>query len=179
MTVKRGREIAKNQHRDIPVVAAAEEFDRFYARELPGVLALCYAVTRRRHQAEDIAQEAFFRAYRDWDRIGRLDYREAWIRRVALNLSYSHLRRWRAEAKALLRLGAPGSAPDVTPETETYWEHVRSLPQRQAQVVALSVLEDRSTADIAGLLGIEESTVRVHLARGRATLASALGEDYR
>lgn len=162
---------------DIPVVAATEPFDRFYSRELPGVLALCYAVTRRRHQAEDIAQEAFFRAYRDWNEIGRVDYREAWVRRVALNLSYSHLRRWRAEARALLRLGPPAPAPDVSPETEAYWGHVRSLPQRQAQVIALSVLEDRSTADIADLLGIEESTVRVHLARGRASLASTIGED--
>lgn len=162
---------------DIPVIAAAEPFDRFYARELPGVLALCYAVTRRRHQAEEIAQEAFFRAYRDWDEIGRLDYGAAWVRRVALNLSYSHMRRWRAEARAVLRLGPPAAAPDVSSETDAYWGHVRSLPHRQAQVIALSVLEDRSTADIADLLGIEESTVRVHLARGRTSLAAAIGEE--
>lgn len=117
------------------------------------------------------------RVYRNWDEIGRLDYREAWVRRVALNLSYSHLRRWRAEARALLRLGAQRDTHDMTPETLDYWRLVRSLPRRQAQVIALSILEDRSTADIADLLGIETSTVRVHLARGRAALASAIGEE--
>ncbi len=177
MTVRRNPGKAPATTGDIPVIAAVEEFDRFYTRELPGVLALCYAVTRGRQHAEEVAQEAFYRAYRDWQDIGRLDHRAAWIRRVALNLSYSRLRRWRAEARALVRLGPAVAAPEITPETESYWEHVRALPPRQAQVTALAILEDRSTADIAEILGIEESTVRVHLARARKKLASALDEE--
>lgn len=149
----------------------------FYRRELPGVLSLCYALTRRPAHAEEIAQEAFYRAYRDWERVGRMEHRNRWVRRVALNLCHSRLRRWGAEGRALLRVRPRRIAePDLSPETAFYWDQVRALPARQAQVVALAYLEDRSTAEIADLLGITESTVRVHLARARATLATALDE---
>ncbi len=58
-----------------------------------------------------------------------------------------------------------------------FWDAVRRLPRRQAQCVALHYLEDRSVADIARVLGIGEATVRVHLHRGRSTLAAALHEQ--
>jgi RNA polymerase sigma-70 factor (ECF subfamily) len=161
----------------LPVISAVEEFDVFYRRELPGVLTLCYALTRRPPHAEEIAQEAFFRAYRDWGRVGRMEHRDRWVRRVALNLCYSRLRRWGAEGRALLRLRPQRHVePDLSPETAFYWERVRALPVRQAQVIALAYLEDRPTDEIAFLLGISESTVRVHLARARAALAASLEE---
>jgi len=52
---------------------------------------------------------------------------------------------------------------------------MRNLPRRQAQTVALFYLEDRSTEEIAAILGCAESTVRVHLHRARSTLARDLG----
>ena len=62
---------------------------------------------------------------------------------------------------------------------ERYNEAVRALPARQAQAIALHYLEDRSVADIAEILECSESTVKVHLHKGRTKLArrfSATGE---
>ncbi len=166
---------------EVPVIGAVEAFDGFYRRELPGVLSLCYALVRRPEYAEEVAQEAFYRAYRDWETVGRLEHRRAWVRRVAMNLAVSRLRRLGAEARALVRLGGRRSRPEVAPsvESEHFWAQVRALPRRQAQVVALYYLEDRSSADIAELLGIAESTVRVHLARGRAAMSETFEGDHR
>ncbi|MDJ0663740.1 MAG: sigma-70 family RNA polymerase sigma factor [Acidimicrobiia bacterium] len=165
---------------DVPVISAVEAFDGFYQRELPGVLSLCYALVRRPEYAEEVAQEAFYRAWRDWGTVGRLEHRRAWIRRVAMNLAVSRLRRLGAEARAMVRLRGKRSQLDLEPsvDTEHFWVQVRALPRRQAQVVALYCLEDRSTADIAELLGIAESTVRVHLARAKATMGAVLEGEH-
>ncbi len=64
---------------------------------------------------------------------------------------------------------------ELPPDDEAFWAAVRRLPERQAQVVALHYLEDRSVADIAAVLEISPDTVKVHLHRGRKALASALG----
>jgi RNA polymerase sigma-70 factor (ECF subfamily) len=63
------------------------------------------------------------------------------------------------------------------PSADDYWTTVRELPKRQAQCIALHYLEDRSTAEIADILGVAESTVRVHLHHGRTELALRLGEE--
>lgn len=55
------------------------------------------------------------------------------------------------------------------------WAAVRRLSDRQAQVVALHYLEDRSVASIAETLRCAEGTVKVHLHRGRLSLARTLG----
>jgi RNA polymerase sigma-70 factor (ECF subfamily) len=51
--------------------------------------------------AEDIAQEAFLRAYQNWERVGSCEHQAAWVRRVATNLATSGLRRRLLEARAL------------------------------------------------------------------------------
>ena len=56
-----------------------EPFDAFYLRELRGVVKLGYALSGSRLAAEDIAQAAFLRAYRDRSRISHLQRPEAWV----------------------------------------------------------------------------------------------------
>lgn len=59
-------------------------------------------------------------------------------------------------------------------DDEEFWAAVRALPTRQAQVVALHYLEDRSVDDVAAVLGCAPATVKVHLHRARTTLATTL-----
>jgi RNA polymerase sigma-70 factor (sigma-E family) len=154
-------------------------FEHFYLEEFPAVVALAYALSGSRAGAEDIAQEAFLRAYRDWDRIGSYEHRVAWVRRVAANLATSGLRRRVVEARALIRLaGRWEPAVDPMPaENAEFWAAVRALPSRQAQAVALYYLEDRSIQQTAAVLGCAEGTVKAHLAKARRALARRLGED--
>jgi RNA polymerase sigma factor (sigma-70 family) len=154
-------------------------FEHFYLEEYPRVVKLAYALSGSRMAAEDIAQEAFLRAYRDWDRVGSYEHQAAWVRRVAANLATSGLRRRLVEARALARLAARREpALDVLPaENADFWRAVRALPQRQAQAVALYYLEDLSIQQTAAVLDCAEGTVRAHLARARVALARRLGLD--
>jgi RNA polymerase sigma-70 factor (ECF subfamily) len=62
----------------------------------------------------------------------------------------------------------------LSPESADVWEAVRRLPKRQAQVVALYYLEDRSLDDVAAALAMSVETVRTHLRRARQRLARRL-----
>ena len=50
-----------------------EAFDEFYLREYPKVVGLLQGLLRSRLVAEELAQETFLVAYRDWARVGSLD----------------------------------------------------------------------------------------------------------
>ncbi len=161
---------------EAPAVAPSETFEEFYAREFRAVVGLAYALSGSRSGAEDLAQEAFLAAHRDWDRVGTYDQPDVWVRRVVANLSVSVFRRRAVETKALARmaLGLAPALPELSVEDAEFWRAVRSLPRRQAQVIALHYLEDRPVAEIAEILGTAQGTVKKHLHDGRRALARRL-----
>lgn len=150
-------------------------FEEFYRREYAAVVRLTFVLSGRSEVAEDVAQEAFLSAQRRWDRIAAYDDPGGWVRRVATNRCRSGFRRASAEVRALARLrGRPPEAVVLPEPAAELWQAVRSLPRRQAQVLALTYVEDRTAADVAALLGCGEETVRTHLRRGRDALARKL-----
>jgi RNA polymerase sigma-70 factor (ECF subfamily) len=155
----------------------AGTFGAFYRSQYHAVVALAYALTGKAAVAEELAQDAFLVAYRNWGRISGYEVPGAYVRRVVTNMSVSFSRRLGAQARALARLASrtpTWTAPLEQPDAD-FWRSVRSLPPRQAQVLVLRYLEDRSSAEIAHILGCSEATVRVHLHNGRLSLASRLG----
>jgi RNA polymerase sigma-70 factor (ECF subfamily) len=62
----------------------------------------------------------------------------------------------------------------MTDEHQAFWAEVRRLPRRQAQAVALHYIYDLSVVDVAEILGCSEGSVKVHLFRGRSTIAGRL-----
>jgi RNA polymerase sigma-70 factor, ECF subfamily len=156
-------------------LAFVETFEAFYRRELPALVAFARSLSGSA-AADDIAQDAMLAAYRRWDHVSRLDLPVAWVRRTCANRCVSVLRRRAVEARGLLKLRSerPRWQPGAE-EDDAFWSHVRALPRRQAQVLALHYLYDLGVADIARTLGCAEGTVKAHLARGRDTLARRLG----
>jgi RNA polymerase sigma-70 factor (ECF subfamily) len=151
-------------------------FEAFYRSEYRKVAGLVYAVTHSRTACEDIAQEAFLRAHRDWATVSRYESPRAWVRTVALNLARSGFRKMAAEARAMGRLVglSKPALPELEPASESFWKSVAALPRRQREVVALHYLEDRPVAEVAAMLGIAESSVKNSLAQARARLARSL-----
>jgi len=154
------------------VVKATEDFTAFYRREYRSVVGLAYVLSGSRSGAEELAQEAFAAAYREWGRVARLDSPEAWVRRVVSNRSVSRFRRATAETRAVLRLDDRRTVPEFSPETVDLWRAVRRLPRRQAQAIALRYLLDLPVEEVAAGLGCGVETARTHLKRARATLAT-------
>jgi RNA polymerase sigma-70 factor, ECF subfamily len=154
----------------------SETFEEFYVREFGAVVSLAYALSGSRSASEDLAQEAFLAAHRQWDRIGSFERPDVWVRRAVANMSMSLLRRRYAEARALARLATRREAalPELSGEDAEFWAAVRSLPRRQAQVVALRYVDDRRVAEIAQILGTAEGTVKKHLHDARQVLIRRL-----
>ena len=148
-------------------------FSAFYRREQPRLVALTAAIAGT-DRAEDLAQEALLRAHREWARISCYDKPGAWVRRVAINLATSSLRRRRSELRALARFAARPRLDAAPPEVDGFWALVRQLPPRQAAAVALHYLDDCTVADIALALGCAEGTAKAHLHHARLTLAERL-----
>ena len=69
------------------------EFRRLYQRSERSLLAQAYLLTGDRQESQDLVQEAFLRAWREWERVSTLENQQAWLRRVLYNLSVN---RWRS-----------------------------------------------------------------------------------
>ena len=159
-----------------PPSAPALDFDIFCRAEFKRSVALAYVLTGSWAVAEDLAQDAFLDAFRLWDRVGAYDLPGAWIKRVVVNRSASWRRRRGRESNAIDRLRGryvESQAPTAT--DDELWSTVRRLSKRQAQILALTYVDDLSLEQVARVLGISEGTVKTHLQRGRAALSVRLG----
>ena len=152
-------------------------FDAFYAESYRQVVGQVYALVGNLSDAEDLAQEAFGRAYSDWGRIQDYDVPAAWVRRVAFNLASTAYRRAGRRAVALVRLGAPQPVLPVSEDVVAVRDALARLPMRYRAVVVLHYLVDLSVQDVAAELGIPPATVKTRLARGRRALGILLDDD--
>jgi RNA polymerase sigma-70 factor, ECF subfamily len=158
----------------LPVMAAT--FDEFHAATSRRTLALAYALTGNWGDAEDLVQDAYLAASRKWDELARYDDPSSWVRRIVLNRSVSRWRRMQRETLAVVRLGhrTDDAVRDDDPMDPKFWAAVRRLPAQQARAVALYYVDDLSVEQIAQHLECSVGSVKTHLSRARAALASAL-----
>jgi RNA polymerase sigma-70 factor, ECF subfamily len=159
-------------------VASVASFDELYASERARLVAVLWALTGSRAVAEDLAHDAFVRAFVHWDHVSGYERPDQWLRRVAINLASNRWRRMRTEHRTVQRLAqAPATQVDGVPEVdEGVWQVVRALPARQAQALVLSAVDGYSSAEIAAVLGCREGTVRTHLHRAREAAQRRLGQ---
>ena len=89
----------------------------------------------------------------------------------------SAYRRGLSEAKALARLALRRESPalpEPSADADRIWSEVRRLPRRQAQVVALTYVEQLTMAEIGDVLDCSKESVNTHLRRARETLSRRL-----
>ena len=153
-----------------------QRFDDFYRAELRSCTALAYGLCGNRGLAEELAQDAMTAAYRDWDRVSRMEAPGSWVRRTTANLATSSTRRRMAEARAVVRLSSRRQHEPVLPDSdEDFWRAVRALPRRQAQATALRYGLGCTVVEVAQILGCAEGTVKASLHAARASISSRLG----
>jgi RNA polymerase sigma-70 factor (ECF subfamily) len=153
---------------------AERDFDEFFASNYGRLVVQMYAVTGNLADAEDAVQEAFARASVRWGRIGGYDSPEGWVRRVALNLAFTGLRRARRLLEVLSRAPAPPPAPPLPADSLALVEALKALPLGFRQVLVLHYLADLPVERVAGELGIAVGTAKSRLSRAREALARQL-----
>jgi RNA polymerase sigma-70 factor, ECF subfamily len=107
-----------------------DSFADFYTASYQRLLGQLFAVTGDLAEAENLLQEAYARAFARWAQVCAYDYPEAWVRRVALNLAAMAAKRLGRRTVALLRLGPPPAAPELSPSC--WISTMRCAPSRWA-----------------------------------------------
>jgi RNA polymerase sigma-70 factor (ECF subfamily) len=141
------------------------------------LLSYAYTLTGDWAQAQDLVQEAYLKAWRQWSRLSEYDDVEAWLRLVVSRLvtdAWRRLARWRK----VLRLSHPLEDTVAGPSEQTVLltRALAALPLGQRRAIAMHYLMDLSVNHIAEELGTSPNTVKSWLSRGRAALATALAE---
>ncbi|HEY7849959.1 MAG TPA: RNA polymerase sigma factor [Ktedonobacterales bacterium] len=163
---------------------ALASFDDFYARHEQPLYGYLRRLLPSHEIAVEVAQEAFFRAWRQFDTLLTYDRPEAWLYRVATNLAISHLRhkaplsfssliaRLRAEAPDREELAAGdlfASSFDLegdAAERDLIERILRALPDRQRAALLLSA-QGFTSEEIAAALAATPANARQLLSRAR------------
>lgn len=143
-------------------------------RYAPAVYRLAYARTGSRTDAEDVMQEVFLRLVRAGPAFDSEEHAKAWLLRVASNCACDLFRLpWRRREEPLEdNLPAPEE-----PEPGSVTEAVLALPARYRIPIHLYYYEELSVAEIAGIIGKSEGTVKSRLFRARKLLRDKLKEE--
>ena len=152
-------------------MADAAAFERFYRANLARIVRACLLVTLDRASAEDAAAEAFARLWSKWNQIQDDDHAGGFVFKSAMRLCRREVSRRRRPAPSA---EGPIDWTDRATVRQDVAGALAGLSLRQRQAVVLRDWAGFETRDVARTLGVRESTVRVHLARGRERLRQAL-----
>jgi len=163
-----------------------QEFEARLVESSTLAFRVAYGVLRHRQDAEDVAQEAFVKAYR---RFGDLRDRErfrAWLVRMTWRLAID---RQRADRRRAAREGHAGHAPNrdggheppaaledlaARERADRLWAAIDALPDKLRVVVVLSNVEGHGIREVARLLDLPDGTVKSRLFLARQRLKEQL-----
>lgn len=161
-----------------------EAFDRLVERYQRDVYRLCYRYVNNHHDANDLAQEAFLRAYRAIGRFRGESSFSTWLYRIAVNACLSFRASRKPETEELpeaLPDRASGIADRVEREERSrrVREAVRRLPEKQRATLILKIYHDLTHEEVAGILGASVGTVKANLFHALGNLRKLLGGEAR
>jgi RNA polymerase sigma factor (sigma-70 family) len=153
-------------------------FEEFFRDEYTNLLKAMYLVAGTRHEAEELTQEAFVKAYERWDLVRRADNPQGYLYRIGLNVYRSKLRRAARGAKKALRPAGESDAFEAADDRDAIGRALAELPRGQREAVVMVEWLGMTDDEAGAALGISPITVRVRIHRARGTLRPILrGED--
>ena len=156
------------------------------------VYHIVYRMLGNVHEAQDVSQEAFLRAYMNIDSYDEKRKFSTWLFRIATNLAIDRIRKkkpdFHLEDKVAgtedLDYHSQFSSDDPLPEDQVLqlemqeWiqEEIMKLPPKYRAAVILKYLEDLSLKEISEILNLPVATVKTRIHRGREALRKSLGD---
>ncbi len=141
------------------------------------LFAAAFNICKNAQDAEDVVQDTFVRYYTIKKEFDSEQHIRAWLIRVAINraknVNHTFWRQNRVSLEEYME-----TLPFATPEASDLFEAVMKLPEKYRIVTHLFYYEDYAVREIAHILKLSESNVKVRLSRARKLLKEALKEDW-
>ncbi|MDN4076084.1 RNA polymerase sigma factor SigW [Fictibacillus terranigra] len=150
------------------------------------IYRLCYRMVGDSHEAEDLAQEAFVRAYINIDKYSGSYKFSTWLYRIATNLCIDKLRKKKPDYSMDAEIpGTEGATlynqvagADPLPEEEVeekekrdhLQQEIMKLPEKYRTAILLKYVEDLSLEEISSVMDLPVPTVKTRIHRGREAL---------
>jgi RNA polymerase sigma-70 factor (ECF subfamily) len=159
-----------------PDLDPATQFRELYEREYRAVYRTVRAMVFDSTLAEDLSQETFVRAFRSRDRYRPTGPVGAWLHRIAVNVTISHLRREKLSRLLAPRLlVGPGSGGYERIEAKTLLERALArLSPRVRAAVVLHYFHGYTRDEVARILGIPSGTVASRIAKAMSVMRDEL-----
>jgi RNA polymerase sigma-70 factor, ECF subfamily len=154
------------------------------------VFQICFRMLGNRHEAEDISQEAFIRAYVNIHTFNQKRKFSTWLYRIATNLCIDRIRKKKpdyfldAEVKGTegltmySQVAAEGQLPEEEVEEMELQAEIQrqilKLPDKYRSVIVLKYIEELSLQEISEILDLPLGTVKTRIHRGREALRKQL-----
>jgi RNA polymerase sigma-70 factor (sigma-E family) len=161
--------------------SADDQLEQMYAAHYRALVRLAVLLVRDVGSAEEVVQDSFVAMHGRWSRLRDPDLALAYLRQTVVNRSRSVLRHRGVEDRYAARLA---SVDEALPGADEHaaagqrrvavLEALRTLPDRQREVLALRYYLDLSEAEIARTLGISQGAVKSHASRGVAALRTRM-----
>lgn len=158
-----------------------EAFDQLVLRHQRDIYRLCYRYVNNHEDADDLAQEAFVKAWRAIPRFRGDSSFSTWLYRIAVNACLN-FRAARGPASEELpgtiadpRAGAEARVEDEE-EASRVREAVSRLPEKQRATLILRVYHELSHEEVAQMLGSTVGTVKANLFHALANLRKRMAE---
>jgi RNA polymerase sigma-70 factor (ECF subfamily) len=160
-------------------------YDYIVSKYMKRVVSIAWGIVRNAHDAEDLAQEAFVKAFQSISRFKSGEPFGQWIYRIVTNLSLDvmkHRTRFRHEEITGAEPAGRRDRADLAARTNEIAGRIdraiESLPEMQRIVARLYLVEEFDHSEIARMTGLTEGTVRSHLSLARGKLKLQLSDLY-
>lgn len=157
---------------------ADEALTALYLQHYTSLLRLAALLLDDRGLSEEVVQDAYIKVHAAWHRLDNSERALAYLRQTVVNLARSRLRR-----RLVARKHAPKPMPNAPSaeysamaalERAEVVAKLRKLPARQREAIVLRYYGDLSEAQIAAAMGCSNGSVKSHIHRGMAALATSL-----
>ena len=163
-----------------PVSDVDREFESRMGESSTLAFRVAFGVLRHREDAEDVAQDAFARAYRNFHQLRDREAFRAWLVRMTWRLALDHRRgdrrRTSREQVVVIEPVVPSSEQALMEleRARRLWEAVDQLPDQLRLTVVLASLQEHTLKEVAALMDVPEGTVKSRLFDAKQRLKELL-----
>jgi len=134
-------------------------------------------MTGSRHEAEEIAQEAFVRVLDRWDHVSRLEDPSGYLFVTAVNVFRKRLRRAGVALRRSIGAALSDDAFGAVEDCKVVQSALAELPLDQRAALVVTTLLGYSSEEAGHILGARPSTVRARATRARTALRNLIGGE--